>query len=461
MSLIRQLSVLAVCQILGDRADSLLGFLGERFQDHSSRLETALVRANDRAWNCLEVALAGDSWWGSCKALLTARDEQTLQRQIRAFLSSLPTTQLPGDAESFRKLVLADLHGARKAKLVPGNAVSCRDVAEDHARVFARFGDPQSLINRDRNLVEGLADLLRKEGYEYLARYVSLRPAGGQPLLVQAVRYFFRREIEADDRLATALTMEKLDGLDAGMRAGLDGLHEALAEHGQQLTTLLTAMHEGIHDVGNKVTATMEVVSGTHDEVKTLRSQMEQQGEQLRQLTSLLRQMLDQKSQTPAKVASETPQVSSPEPTSARPETAEQPDWTQVRELLARARRAGPESQRKRPDLTKVANQLDEALQQFETTRRAFAHLQAGTPTGPIPIVPVDRPVVQTPSTPSPSGKKLISSIFLTNQPVEPSASTEASTEPKPAETDLAKVQKRQGQGRLLSPLFDPEQEKK
>ena len=63
MSLIRQLSVLAVYQTLGDRADSLMFFLRERTDDHSQLLEKALCSASDRAWRCLEVALAGSSWW--------------------------------------------------------------------------------------------------------------------------------------------------------------------------------------------------------------------------------------------------------------------------------------------------------------------------------------------------------------------------------------------------------------
>src|SRR5262249_14413696 len=138
MSLIRQLSVLAVCQILGDRADSILGFVGERFSDHGTRLEGALVKSNERAWRCLDGALAGDSFWDSARAMFTARDEQTLQRQIRAFLSSLSAAELPpGDAEAFRRLALADLKAVRKVGLVPGAEVSCRDVAGDHARVFA------------------------------------------------------------------------------------------------------------------------------------------------------------------------------------------------------------------------------------------------------------------------------------------------------------------------------------
>src|SRR5262249_41684903 len=124
MNLFQEMSILAVRQFLGDRADSLLRFMGDRFSDHGVRLDGALHKANERAWSCLEVALAGTSWWSACKAVLTPRDEQGLQRHIQTFLASLPATEVPGDAETFRKRALADLRSARRVGLVPGPNLS-------------------------------------------------------------------------------------------------------------------------------------------------------------------------------------------------------------------------------------------------------------------------------------------------------------------------------------------------
>ena len=77
MSIFFSLSSLALrqvvdgaCAALGvkDGGEAVVGFLTERFTDHSQRLARALRQANDNAWKALEIALAGDSLWDRCKA---------------------------------------------------------------------------------------------------------------------------------------------------------------------------------------------------------------------------------------------------------------------------------------------------------------------------------------------------------------------------------------------------------
>src|SRR4051812_6915551 len=98
MSLLGRLSALTIYQVLGDRAASLARFLGDQLSDNSQRLERALRLSGERAWRTLEVALAGSSWWQTCKNLLTPREEQTLAAHINTFLASMPATQASGDA---------------------------------------------------------------------------------------------------------------------------------------------------------------------------------------------------------------------------------------------------------------------------------------------------------------------------------------------------------------------------
>lgn len=424
MSLLRQLSVLAMCQVLGDRADSLMGFLGERFKDHSLRLEGALGKASERAWRCLEVALAGDSFWDSCKSLLTPKDEQALQQQIRQFLTSLPANDLPADAGAFRKLALAELKTARKVGLIPGGEVKAQEVADDHARLFGRYGDPQSLLRRDRELLDGLAGVLHRDGYANLARYVSLRPADGQPLLVQAVRYFFRREVEADPRLATGLTMEKLDGLDAGLKAGFDDLHSALVGH------------------ESKLTATLEVVTTTHDDVKTLRAQMEQQHEELRQLTALLKQLLPQ-AKAPPEEPAKLPAPARGPFAGGSPLDQHATEWTQLREVLGWAQRLPPQ----RPEVTRVLDRLTETARQVESKRRTILHLEhAESGEDPLPILDA-LPVEEPPPRPRAKGR-VISPLFQQADPP-------ATNAPRAPNLPTAPPPRR----RLLSPLFDPKPE--
>src|SRR5262245_48779095 len=53
---------------LGDEAvEGVVKLLASRFTDHSQRLTRALHDANERAWQALEISLAGDSWWDRCK----------------------------------------------------------------------------------------------------------------------------------------------------------------------------------------------------------------------------------------------------------------------------------------------------------------------------------------------------------------------------------------------------------
>src|SRR5262249_57417375 len=129
--------------------------------------------------------------------------------------------------------------------------------------------------------LDGLADLLRREGYAMLAVYVTLRPGHGEPLLAQACRYFFRRAVEADERLSAGLTLETLEQVGAEQQAGFDALHEALDGHGERLDGLLTGLHAA-------VLQTVETASDTRDEVRALRGQLERQEQQLREVAAML-----------------------------------------------------------------------------------------------------------------------------------------------------------------------------
>src|SRR5262249_25018794 len=149
MSLFNELSILAVRQVLADRAESVLSFLGDSYSDNSRRLESALTRATDRAWKTLEVALLGASWFG---AFFYTRDELELQAQVRGFLDSLAPDRLPGDPASFRTRCLAELRSARRVKLVPGEGHGAFEVA-GAVSAFERYGDPQQVLEYEQRLL--------------------------------------------------------------------------------------------------------------------------------------------------------------------------------------------------------------------------------------------------------------------------------------------------------------------
>src|SRR5262245_25915533 len=74
----------------GDRAvEPVSNFLGERFGQNEDKLVRILARVNTRAWDTLEVALAGESLWQRCTAVFGRAQEQAFRRQVRGFLDGL------------------------------------------------------------------------------------------------------------------------------------------------------------------------------------------------------------------------------------------------------------------------------------------------------------------------------------------------------------------------------------
>lgn len=384
MSLLRQLSVLALYQVLGDRADSLMAFLAERLSDKSARLEQAMVRASEKAWNCLELALAGPTLLHSWQTVFSPRDEKTLQQNIQAFLSSIPHTDLPQDPARFCRSARAELHQARKLGLIPGDRASLADVALEHHRVLERCFEPMTYLERSQKVLSNLANELQKAGFTNLSVYVSLKPTGGQPLLVQLVHYFSRKEIEADAHLSSSLMLEKLARIDDTFRGSLDRLNHTLesqsAEFGILLSELgdtVSATHEGVRTVGQRVSETMELMSSTRDDVASLKRQLESQRIELQQLTALLRKMvdsaadvrqprsLDEKTKPLDAVAAEKPSVS------------DSLDWSQVRILLEKAQQITQGEPHRRAEVSEVASRLAARAESFAATQQLVRELQA------------------------------------------------------------------------------------
>src|SRR5262249_45693792 len=104
-------------------ADSVTGFLGARFTNHSGRLLAALQKANAAAWRAFEVALAGDSWWERIKVGLARKEDRTLREQVTVFLEATPLGGLPSHGAEFRQMALRDLRAAHKQGLLSGGAL--------------------------------------------------------------------------------------------------------------------------------------------------------------------------------------------------------------------------------------------------------------------------------------------------------------------------------------------------
>ncbi len=278
MSAVLNLSVFAVrslfegfCSSIGfpagqAAADAAVKFLGARFTDHSAKLTDALSRATDGAWRALELSLAGDSWWDRIKATLARREDQVFREQVGAFLRTTPLANLPSHPPEFRASALRELRAARKAGALAG-AVDPKTLAEK-AGPFARFAEPQALLDAEWHALEALLTGLRDAGYPALAHFLSLRPHGDSPMLAVAVRYFFQRELEGDQALQSALSFARMERLAAQQEAGYDALASLLAKNTGRLDDLMETAAQ-----------TLAVVTETHADVKDIKSALDTMGQ--------------------------------------------------------------------------------------------------------------------------------------------------------------------------------------
>ena len=112
--------------------EGVVGFLGQRFTDHSQALTRALHQSNAQAWKALEIALAGDSFWDRCKMVFSTKDDKAFREQLRPFLDACPMAELSGKAQ-FRQDALRELKAAGKANLLTGGALDPRALAREAA----------------------------------------------------------------------------------------------------------------------------------------------------------------------------------------------------------------------------------------------------------------------------------------------------------------------------------------
>ncbi|VTS05834.1 hypothetical protein [Tuwongella immobilis] len=268
MRLLKQLSVLAIHQVLGDRAESLIDFVRDRTNDPSQRFVRILIDANDRAWKALEVALAGDSWWTRCKERLSGPELLEFRKQVEAFLAADLVPDGKGRDPQFRQRCLVELRAARKANHLPGELPLHADEVAQDAGAFIRYTAPQRVVEAELAQLSQIGDGLRVQGYPNLGEFVNLRPLEGLPLLLIAVRYFFRREVERDPRLSQQFVLDRIETMASEQALAFDRLNTALREHSDKLESLLDTLLD-------KLDATAAVVDSTHREVLNTQTQLQ------------------------------------------------------------------------------------------------------------------------------------------------------------------------------------------
>ena len=207
------------------------------------------------------------------KLTLARREDQVFREQVGAFLRITPLAGLPSHPPEFRQQALRDLRAAQKAGLLAAGGIDPQALAQ-RGGPFARFADPQALLDAEWQAIDFVIEALREANYGALAHFLSLRPHGEMPVLVVAVRYFFRRELENDAQLSSALSFAQMERLAQMQEAGYDGLGVAITKSGAKLETLM----EGALAVLAEMNA---VVTETHGDVKDIKAALDRHGQHL------------------------------------------------------------------------------------------------------------------------------------------------------------------------------------
>ncbi len=198
---------------------------GTRLLDqHAPRLAEIMVKAIERTWKAVEIALAGGLWWQKCKVLLEPGEELAIGEPLEAFLASIPLLDLN---EENRLRCLRDLRAARQS----GVLTSAVPPAE---LVHAKEG------GNDGQLLEQAAAGLRDAGYSALADFL-LRTGTEAQLVCSALRFFLRRALEKSD-LATEADTPALAALGTEPAVRFPVLADILDRHGPRLEVLLATL---------------------------------------------------------------------------------------------------------------------------------------------------------------------------------------------------------------------------
>ena len=365
-------AVEGACQSLGvgkGGPEVLTDLLTRQFSDPSQRLNRALEHAHDRAWRVLELALAGNSLWDRCKGMLAGAEYRAFRQQIQEFLAANPPRGLPTQDAKARARCLDELQRARKTGLLVRGGAQPQDLAK-HAASLARYaGNPQAMIDAEWHAVEQVAAELRRQEYVLLPQLVSVRLPQGQPLLVVASRYFFRREVEASPELSRSLTFSQLEGLSHTQQAGFEGLNNALTQHQHQLDQMLTGLADAIAELHGAVEQVGAVATETRDTVLDVRDEMRDLKNQNLALHQAVQKLLEQH------------QLQS-RPVRGNDSLAIQNDHERqaVKAILEQYRRLPEEQRRAAPALLNGLGKLQLAVGDTDGARRDFAEAAALAP---------------------------------------------------------------------------------
>jgi serine/threonine protein kinase len=342
-------------------AENVVGAVEKHFTDHSQTLPKALARANDRAWQALSIALAGDGFLDKIKVFFASGDDKGIREQVRLFLQD-KNIGFEGTSADHRKHCLVELKTAKQTGLLTAQNVSPHDVARQTA-TFQRYADPKAMVDGAEQVMQQIADALTS-AYPNLAKLLRQRPHGGPPLLVAAFAYFFRREVETNDELAHGLFFDGLRQLSASQARAFGEVNKALTSLGDQFERIF----EQLDRIETVVVETQTVAVETHGAVLDMQVELQRlEGLHLANADEVLRLMQEVLHRV-SQVGMHKGEVKQQHSFSIRSED----ERTAVKQLLARFRRLPVQQQHQVPALLNGLGKLQFGSQDFDGARQTF-----------------------------------------------------------------------------------------
>ena len=409
--IVESMCKLALGDLVGDETAEAVGGLGglaggvawllhQHFSDHSQRLPRALHRSNQRAWRTLELALAGDGWLTKLKNLLARGEDKAMAAQIRAFLEANCLKELDQHPADVRQLCLEDLQKARAAGQLEGGQFNGAALAEE-AKSWEGLRDPQDRLKGDLQAVSRMAAHLRQQGYPHLSWLLDLQVHQSHSLLVVAVRYYFRREVESNRELFQGLVFAQVEQLDQHQAKGFAELNQVLADQWELLNELLkgsvetleaaiaaraaaqaaqaTAKQgaEAAQQAAHAARAGQDAARAGHEAVLDLKEELQRQvaglGQQHRQQ---FEQFFQPVMQLLEKLQLQSRPLRATDSMSIRTDH----ERREAEQIVKRYRALPAEQRRRFPALLNGLGQLEFAVNDFENAQTMFAEVATLTP---------------------------------------------------------------------------------
>ncbi|CEF48227.1 unnamed protein product [uncultured bacterium] len=276
MPILETVSAFAFRYVSGERVDVLFRVVMDHTSDHSKKILKVLEGCNRKAWRAMEIALAGESLW----TRLDRAETKALRDQIRTFLDAIP---LPGvdSREGFRQRCLTDLREALGKGVLLGNLVAGELV--EKAGHFARFSDPQALVQAEKDALFRLGQEVQQAGFKALGWLLAQPAQADQSVVAVAVGYFFRREVETNPELFRGIQMAAVENLSQSQAAGFQGVVESLAATEGRL-------EEALDQVAAAILGRLDAV---HTDVREARDDIRETRKDLHEMWNSVEQVHD------------------------------------------------------------------------------------------------------------------------------------------------------------------------